>query len=174
MIYAFVSKVTMDNNIRLIDTIDLGILGRLSRDGRASWAGLAGELGLTAPAIAARVRRLVDRGVIRQFAAWISPGSTGAVTAFVEVTFDHPDAHDPFRQAVGRLVAVQECHRIAGGAEYLLKVRARSADELEALLATVLPRTARGATLRVAMVLSTVKESPVFPLPRTQDRETLT
>lgn len=154
-----------------IDTVDLGILGRLSREGRASWAGLASELGLTAPAVAARVRRLVDRGVIRQFAAWISPASTGAVTAFVEVTFDHLESHEQFRQAIGRLVAVQECHRIAGGAQYLLKVRARSAAELESLLAAVLPRAAPGATLRVSMVLATVKESPVFPLPRTQDSD---
>lgn len=148
------------------DAIDLGILGRLSRDGRTTWADLAVEMGLTAPAIAARVRRLLDRDVIRQFAACVSPAAIGAMTAIVEVTFDRPDGHDEFRQAVGRLVAVQECHRVAGDAQYLLKVRARSTAELENLLATVLPNAARGARLRAAMVLSTIKESPVFPLPR--------
>jgi Lrp/AsnC family leucine-responsive transcriptional regulator len=150
-----------------MDRIDLGILGRLGREGRASWVDLAAEYGLTPPAIATRVRRLVDRGVIRQFTTWISPAAVGAVTAFVEVTFDQADGHDDFRQAMGRLMAVQECHRVAGNAQYLLKIRARSTEELEGLLATVLPNAARGATIKVSMVLSTVKESPVFPLPKT-------
>ena len=141
------------------------MLGRLSRDGRATWSELAAEVGLTPPAVAARVRRLVDSGVIRQFAALVQPDAVAAVTAFVEVTFDDPQARDEFRQVVGRLVAVQECHRIAGRAEYLVKIRARSASELDGLLTTVLPRAARGAVFRVSMVLGTVKESPVFPLP---------
>lgn len=141
------------------------MLGRLSRDGRATWAELAAAIGLTPPAVAARVRRLVDSGVIRQFAALVQPDAVGAVTAFVEVTFEDPQAREEFRQVVGRLVAVQECHRIAGRAEYLVKIRARSASELEGLLTTVLPRAARGASFRVSMVLGTVKESTVFPLP---------
>jgi Lrp/AsnC family transcriptional regulator, leucine-responsive regulatory protein len=141
------------------------LLGRLSRDGRATWAELAAAIGLTPPAVAARVRRLVDSGVIRQFAALVQPDAVAAVTAFVEVTFEDPQARGEFRQVVGRLVAVQECHRIAGRAEYLVKIRARSASELEGLLTTVLPRAARGASFRVSMVLGTVKESPVFPLP---------
>lgn len=148
-----------------IDATDLELIGRLSRDGRATWSELAAGVGLTPPAAAARVRRLVERGVIRHFAALVPAEAVGAVTAFVEVTFDDSRARDEFRQVVGRLVAVQECHRIAGRAEYLVKVRARSSTELESLLATVLPRAARGASFRVSMVLSTVKESPVFPLP---------
>lgn len=148
------------------DEIDFRIMRYLAREGRASWTDLAAELGLTAPAIAARVRRLVEGSVIRQFAACISPAAVGAVTAFIEVTFDDPAGHEEFRQAVHRLVAVQECHRTAGRAQYLLKIRARSADELEGLLSKVLPKAARGATLDVSMVLATVKESPVFPLPK--------
>jgi len=150
----------------VIDPTDLSLIGRLCRDGRASWADLASEVGLTPPAVAARVRRLTERGLIRQFAALLDPERLGAVTAFVEVTFDDPQAHQEFRQVVSRLVAVQECHRIAGDAHYLVKLRARSASDLEGLLVTVLPRAARGGTFRVSMVLTTVKESPVFPLPR--------
>jgi Lrp/AsnC family leucine-responsive transcriptional regulator len=149
-----------------LDRIDLGLLGRLARDGRTTWKDLGGEFSLTAPAIATRVRRLVERGFIRQFAAWIDPEPLGAVTAFVDVTFEDAEGHEGFRQAVGRLVAVQECHRVAGDAHYVLKMRARSSAELEHLLAAILPKVAPGASWRVSLVLSTVKESPVFPLPR--------
>jgi len=150
----------------MLDPTDVLLLGRLCRDGRATWAELAGEVGLTPPAVAARVRRLAEQGVIRQFAALVEPEAVGAVTAFVEVTFDDPQAHEEFRQVVSRLVAVQECHRIAGDAHYLVKLRARSSAELETMLVTVLPKAARGATFRVSMVLAAIKESPVFPLPR--------
>lgn len=154
------------SDIQRLDAVDLGLLARLGRDGRASWVELATVFSLTPPAIAARVRRLVDRGVIRQFAAWLSPDALGALTALVEVTFDTSDGHDEFKQAVGRLMAVQECHRIAGSAQYMLKVRARSTAELDSLLSTVLPAVARGAAFRVSMVLATIKESPIFPIHR--------
>jgi Lrp/AsnC family leucine-responsive transcriptional regulator len=131
---------------------------------------LALEFGLTPPAIAARVRRLVDEGIIRQFAACVSPQALGAVTALVDVSFPGIEGHEEFKQAVGRLMAVQECHRIAGSAQYVLKVRARSGAELDGLLSNVLPSVARGASLRVSMVLQTIKESPNFPVPRTPGR----
>jgi Lrp/AsnC family transcriptional regulator, leucine-responsive regulatory protein len=129
---------------RDLDSIDLGLLGRLARDGRSTWKDLGAEFGLTSPA----------------------PEPLGAVTAFAELTLDDPQTQEDFRQAVGRLVAVQECHRVAGTAQYLLKVRARSTAELDGLLGSVLPSAVRGASIRVSVVLSTIKESPVFPLPK--------
>jgi Lrp/AsnC family leucine-responsive transcriptional regulator len=149
-----------------VDKVDLTLLGRLARDGRATWASLAAELGLTPPAIASRVRRLVRIGVIRQFAACIDPPALGAVTAFVDVVFAHADGHDHFRQSIAHLVAVQECHRVAGTSHYHLKVRTRSKEELEMLLNSALPKAAPHAAVHVSMVLSVIKESPVFPLPR--------
>ena len=149
-----------------LDSIDLVLIGRLTRDGRATWVDLASEAGLTPPAVAARVRHLEETGVIRQFAALVSPAAVDVVTAFIDLTFDSPDGHEEFRQTMGRLVAVQECHRIAGGSQYRLKVRTRSTAELDALLTTVIAKAAPGADVRVSMVLSTIKESPVFPLPR--------
>jgi len=165
MVLSF-NKLVASRATETIDSIDLGIVGRLARDGRATWADLSEEFGLTAPAIAARVRRLVDRGVIRQFSATVNPTAVGAVTAFVEATLSPSANHEEFRQAMTRLVAVQECHRVAGAAQYLLKVRERSSQDVDTPLASVLPKAAPEATVRVAMVLQTIKETPVFPLPR--------
>ena len=156
----------MNINETQVDSVDMTLLGRLARDGRATWTSLAAELGLTPPAVAARVRRLVRIGVIRQFAAVIDPPAMGAVTAFVDVVFAHAEGHDHFRQSMAHLVAVQDCHRVAGAAHYRLKVRTRSKEELEMLLNSALPKAAPQAAFHVSMVLSVVKESPVFPLPR--------
>ena len=67
---------------QLMDVRNLSILRHLMRDGRATWADLAVDLGLTAPAIAQRVRRLQDRGIIRHFR---SAGRTWSSVADIRV-----------------------------------------------------------------------------------------
>lgn len=146
-----------------IDAVDFGILERLSRDGRATWADLADELGLTAPAVAQRVRRLVERGVIRDFVARIAPTVFAPVSAFVELSLEDAGEHARFRKAVESLDAVEECHRIASSHHYLLKVRARDAAHLDRIVSTELPKLAKSARASVATVLGTVKEAAFRP-----------
>ena len=52
-----------------MDAVDHTILTVLMEDGRATWADLAEAAGLSAPAVAERVRRLEDRGAISGYAA---------------------------------------------------------------------------------------------------------
>ena len=59
-------------------TIDSKLLARLQQDGRANWAELAKLVGLTPPAVAERVRKLEESGVIRRFTAVIDPVLIGA------------------------------------------------------------------------------------------------
>src|SRR5712692_4793592 len=152
-----------------MDTIDLTILRHLMRDGRATWADLAVALRLTAPAIAQRVRRLQDRGIIRQFVAWVAPESVVPVSAFVGVSVGSPTAHAEFHREIGLLEVVQECHQVAGEDDYLLKVRCASLAQLGAVVTTVLPRIAGGGRVRATVILSTVKESAELPLPKSID-----
>jgi len=148
-----------------LDELDRGLLYRLMRQGRATWADLAEELGLTAPAIAQRVRRLEERGVIKQFAAWVDAETLAPVAAYVAVRFDRPELRSRFRQEVQRLDAVQECCQLTGEDDYLLKVRCGSLRELEELVSTTLPRVPGVARTRTSVVLSTVKDTPVLALP---------
>ena len=78
------------------------------RQGRATWADLADELGLTAPAIAQRVRRIEDRGVIQQFAAWVAPEAVAPVAAFVSLRCERSDGRDQLRRRLNELEQVQE------------------------------------------------------------------
>jgi Lrp/AsnC family leucine-responsive transcriptional regulator len=134
------------------------------RQGRATWADLAEELGLTAPAIAQRVRRLEDRGIIRQFAAWVAPEAVAPVCAYVFVRFGHPDRLGEFRERIAGLEAVQEFHRLAGADDYVLKVRCRSLAELEGLVSETLPKIPGVMRTRSSIVLSTLKETPLLPV----------
>jgi Lrp/AsnC family leucine-responsive transcriptional regulator len=154
-----------------VDHTDVKALAHLMEHGRATWAELAGLLGLSAPAAADRVRRLEERRVIRGYAALVAPEAVGrALTAFVAITLQHPQHRAAFLARVTELPSVQECHHVAGDDDYLLKVRCGGTADLERLVSDdlkVLPGVAR---TRTTVVLSTTKETPALPLPGLTDR----
>jgi len=160
---SFYGVILMISNTDL-DATDRALLLRLMRTGRATWADLADGLGLTAPAIAQRVRRLEERGVIRQFTAWVDPAAVAPVTAFVAVELEQPEMRDRFAKALVGVEQVQEGYLLAGDHDYVLKIRAGSLAELERLVSVRLARLPGVSRLRTTVVLGTVKESPVLPL----------
>ncbi len=109
-----------------LDRIDRRLLALLQADGRLSVAELARRVHLSPTPCFERVRRLEREGYIRGYAADLDPGKLGAgLIAFVEVQLDRttPDVFNRFRDGVIGLTPVQECHMVAGGFDYLLKVR---------------------------------------------------
>jgi Lrp/AsnC family transcriptional regulator, leucine-responsive regulatory protein len=109
-----------------LDRIDRRLLALLQADGRLSVAELARRVHLSPTPCFERVRRLEREGYIRGYAADLDPAKLGAgLIAFVEVQLDRttPDVFNRFREGVIGLTPVQECHMVAGGFDYLLKVR---------------------------------------------------
>jgi Lrp/AsnC family leucine-responsive transcriptional regulator len=149
-----------------LDALDLKTIDELTRHGRMSWADLAGQLGLSAPAAAERVRRLEERGVIRGFAALVDAEAVGcALTAFVAVTLERPEHRAVFLDWARGCSNVQECHHLAGEDDYLLKVRCGGTRQLEALISDELKGLPGVARTRTSIALSTVKETVAVPLP---------
>jgi len=149
-----------------MDTVDREILTALMEDGRMTWAELSERTGLSAPSVAERVHRLEGRGVIRGYAALVNGSQVGAhMTAFVAVSLSSPTARDGFLRAVRETSEIQECHHTAGDDDYLLKVRCGGTAELEYLVSDLLKGVPGVARTRTTVVLSTVKESVVVPLP---------
>ena len=60
-----------------LDATDRALLGRLRADGRASYGELARLVGLTAPSVQDRVRRLEERAVITGYQALVAPEAVG-------------------------------------------------------------------------------------------------
>jgi Lrp/AsnC family transcriptional regulator, leucine-responsive regulatory protein len=148
-----------------VDTIDKKALARLMADGRASWAELGAHLGLSAPAAAERVRKLEDRGVIRQFAAVPDPVLAGyPVLAFVSVTLLSQARRKAFLAAVGRNASILECHHVAGDDDYLLKVRCQTMGDLDLLLSDDLKGRMGVARTRTTVVLGSAKETSALPV----------
>src|SRR5579872_1713716 len=149
-----------------MDATDIKAVGRLQLAGRESWATLGVALGMTGPAAAERVRRLEADGVIRGYAALIDPQAVGAsLTAFVAVTLERPGNRTAFLRRVARLAEVQECHHMAGDYDYLLKVRCTGTADLDRVLTDQLKSVQGVVSTRTTVVLRTLKESVVVPLP---------
>ena len=149
----------------MLDDIDSKAVAALLADGRLSWADLGAALGLSAPAAAERVRKLQERGLVRGFAAVLDADAAGfPVLAFVAVTLARQDARRAFVDAVRRHPSILECHHVAGDDDFLLKVRARSLAELDALLSEELKGRLGIARTRTTIVLGTAKETAALPV----------
>jgi Lrp/AsnC family transcriptional regulator, leucine-responsive regulatory protein len=147
------------------DPIDLALLDRLSSSGRATWADLGTLVGLSAAAVADRVRRLEERRVVRRYAAILDPRSLGFdVLAFVAVSLEHPKHRAAFLARVGELAEIQECHHVIGEDDYLLKVRCRDTAALETFLSDGIKGIQGVARTRTTLALSSAKETTALPL----------
>mgnify|MGYP001327277429 CR=1 FL=1 len=142
-----------------MDVIDSRLIDLLQENGRATQLELAKAVGLSQPAVAERIRKLEDRGVITGYTARIDAIKLGLdLTAFIGVGIEHPKFFDGFTKKVMGLEEVLECHRVAGEDSYLLKVKTRNTRSLDRLLVEVL-RTIPGVTrTHTTIVLSSIKE----------------
>lgn len=110
-----------------ITDADRRILRELQRDGRMPVVELAERVGLPATTTGERLKRLIRDKVITGFRAEIDPAALGLdLLVFVEVLLDKttPEVMDEFILAIRRVPEVLECHMVAGGFDFLIKVRA--------------------------------------------------
>jgi Lrp/AsnC family leucine-responsive transcriptional regulator len=151
-------RTTLDSPADL-DPIDRRILALLQQDAKRSQADVAKEVGLTAPSVNERIRKLERAGFIRGYVALLDDRKLGYdITAFVEVFVEHPKFETPFIEAVAELDEVLECHHITGEFSLLLKVKVTDMAAFRRLLIEKL-NTIRGVRqTRTVMVLSTWKE----------------
>ena len=136
-----------------MDPTDRRIVAELQRDGRISYTELGRRVALTAPAVAERVRRLEESGIITGFRAAVDPTAVGyPVMAFVRWTASGPDCAS-LGDVAKQIPEIVECHRITGETSYILKVVAHSVGHLEELIDQLMPH---GST-----ITSVVLSSPV-------------
>ncbi len=143
------------------------LIDRLQEHGRESWAKLGEAAGLTGPAVAERVRRLEDDGVILGYCALVNPEAVGAtLTAFVSISLEGADHRAAFLARVDALPEVQECHHVTGDDDFLLKIRCRSTHDLDRLISRDLKGVRGVSRTRTIIALTTAKETPRVPMPR--------
>jgi Lrp/AsnC family leucine-responsive transcriptional regulator len=121
-------------NLPKLDATDRKIIGELTTDGRVPLAELGRRVSLSSPAVADRVRRLEQAGVITGYRAELDPRMLGyQLTAIVRIK---PAAGQLRRipDLAAEIPQVGECHRITGEDCFYLKVHLHSIEELSSLL----------------------------------------
>jgi Lrp/AsnC family transcriptional regulator, leucine-responsive regulatory protein len=139
-----------------LDDIDRRIVAELYGDARLRVAELGRRVGLSPPAVAERLRRLIDSGALR-LQAEVDPRALGyTICAIVRVS---PSTRDLklIPDVARQLPQVTECHRVTGEDCYFLRLYLRSMEELEPILDRFTPL---GRT-----TTSIVNATPIPPRP---------
>jgi Lrp/AsnC family leucine-responsive transcriptional regulator len=149
-----------------LDSIDLQLVELLQADGRRPYAELGAAVGISGPSAHERVKKLEARAVIEGYAAIVRPETLGyPVLAFTWLTQAPGSAGRDLTEAFGRIAEIEECHHIAGEADYLLKIRARDTRDLERIIQRL--QTAPDVfTTETDVVLSSAFERRPLPLRR--------
>jgi Lrp/AsnC family leucine-responsive transcriptional regulator len=149
-----------------VNEVDARILAILQRDGRRPYAEVGAELGMSGPSAYERIKKLEARGVIQGYAAMVDPLAVGlGVTAYTWITqapgTTTTDLTDDFRS----IPEIEECHHMAGEADYLLKIRARDTRDLEQIVHRI-QAVHHVFTTETDVVFSTAFERRPFDLSR--------
>lgn len=151
-----------------LDRIDRAILTVLSAEGRISVTDLAARVGLSKTPVQARMRRLEQAGVIQGYRAVLSPLRMNlAHVVFVELRLT--DTREPalraFNRAVMAVPEIEECHMIAGGFDYLLKVRTTDIAEYRHVMAERISTLPHVAATSTYVAMEAVKDGSAVILP---------
>ena len=149
-----------------LDKIDAQLLELLQADGRRPYAELGAAVGISGPAAHERVKKLEARGIITGYEARVAAERIGvSVLAFAWVTQAPGTVATDLMGDFGNIVEIEECHHIAGEADYLLKIRARDTRDLERIVRQV-QGTRHVFSTQTDVVFSTAFERrPIRPRP---------
>lgn len=149
-----------------LDPIDHDILTLLQANCRQSLASIGERVGLSAPSVLDRIKKLESAGVIQGYEAVLDARKLGLdITAFIGVNTSHPNYIDSFLAQVAHFENVQESHQVTGSYTVLLKVKAENTHTLGELIARI-NRIEGVARSETTVVLSTHTERPTVPVPR--------
>ena len=144
-----------------VDATDRRIVAALRANARATYAELAKEVGLSAPAVHDRVRRLEAAGIITGYHAAIAPAALGlGVSALVSIYQNDVAEQDDVAAALSGVPVIEDCWFVAGDEAFVVKVRVPDVDALEKTLGA-LRRIDGVARTRTTVVLSTRWEGRV-------------
>lgn len=147
-----------------LDAIDVKILALLQEDCRLALARIGDAVGLSAPSVLERIKKLEAAGVIQAYRAVLDGRSVGLdVTAFIGVSASARRI-DGIENKMGAFDGVLECHHVTGGYTLLVKVKTANTSTLETLIRRIrsLDGVDRTETL---VVLSTHTERTQLVLP---------
>jgi Lrp/AsnC family leucine-responsive transcriptional regulator len=138
---------------RLLDETGWHILEALQENARLSFSELGQRVGLSSPAVAERVRRMEDAGIISGYRAEVNTAKVGyPITAIIRISNSPGERCTRLSAWAQEIPEVLECHRVTGSDALIMKIMASSVEHLESLI----DRLSEHGQLTTSIVLSTV------------------
>jgi len=151
-----------------LDATDLRLLDQLQRDASLSNLDLAAAVHTSPATCLRRVKRLVDAGVIERRVAILSPQQLGAgLTVIAEVTLDRQGAEHlaAFEQRAIAEPAVQQCHRVSPGPDFILTLQVADMPAWSALVDRLFTQDANVRNVKSFFSVRRAKFETKLPLP---------
>jgi Lrp/AsnC family leucine-responsive transcriptional regulator len=157
---------------KLLDETGWHLLQELQQNARLSYSELGQRVGLSSPAVAERMRRMEEAGIISGYHAEIDIARIGLpITAIIRMS-------SPVGQSCFRIVEVPkdipevlECHHVTGSDALVMKVSVSSVKHLEDLI----HRLSMHSQVTTSLVLSTPVSRRVMTrdnFPQEEQKET--
>ena len=114
-----------------IDELSWGILQCLQADSRESFASIGRKVGLTPPAVAERVKKMEDMGILEGYRVKISHHKVGYQLKAIITLRAFMGKLKPFLEMVRQLEEVLNCYRVTGNENIIMEVVLRDQFHLE-------------------------------------------
>lgn len=154
-----------------LDNIDWALLDALQNDATQSQQTLAERLGISAPTVLRRMRRLRTSGLISATVALLDEDRLAAVqghglTAIAEVSLDRQGAEhlQAFEQRACADPAVRQCYRVSPGPDFVLMLRVADMPAWQALAERLFTQDANVRNVRVFFSTRCARFDPGLPL----------
>ena len=119
-----------------LDRFDLAILDILQKDNKTPQRSIAESIGLSAPAVQRRIKRMEETGTIIANVAVVEPSHVRhEITVFAEVEMhsEFGTTHDATRSSFAEAPEVQQCYYVTGEVDFILLVVVRTMADYEAM-----------------------------------------
>lgn len=127
----------LENENPILDGIDRRLVQALTGHARTSVADLARQVGMSAPSVADRLRRLEETGVIRRYTVELDAAALGyALTAIVRIR-PLPGQLQRVERLITEIDSFIECDKVTGDDCFIARLVLRSISELDAILERV-------------------------------------
>jgi Lrp/AsnC family transcriptional regulator, leucine-responsive regulatory protein len=151
---------TSSDSKEALDDVSWRILAALQENARLSYSELGRRVGLTPPAVAERIRRLEESGIITGYRVQLDLDKLGLpLTAIIRLAPRGRPASELSR-LLSALPDVLECHHVTGEDCYVMKVAVRSVGHLEGLIERLLQY---GESTTSIVLSSPVTHRPIGP-----------
>ncbi|WP_425148011.1 Lrp/AsnC family transcriptional regulator [Deinococcus sp.] len=145
---------------RLLDEVGCALLSALQENARMPFSELGRRVNLSAPAVAERLRRMEDAGIVRGYRVLLSPAALGLrLQAYIRITVRY-GLYDAFAAQLHAMPEVLNADRVTGEDCYVLKVAVRDVEHLERVINAI---NRYGEPVTSIILSSKVEDRPLLP-----------